>query len=336
VIECSICKAHNEDRSLFCLECGQRLIPRVPDANTTANILPSTNSGLQPINHSVSGRLHSPMLDMDDEQEERRNQSRFNSGQDFSREANAGRPHSISRNGLHSPLLDQNQFTNPHPYSNKHREEEESMNIPAAPPLHSIDKSRLHSPVLDGPGPGSFGGTYIEETYSGEEDYESLRSPLLSSKVPLPIKNEPLENVALGQESRLQSLLSPAIGPATKIPVHSNIANQESAVAPLSVTGINQINKANNARASRSKLEKMSGSHSLLPNNDDMAPNLHSDKGKSALNKMFFSILIFSALIFKIWYLVSLGSAAFGSAAFAFDQAGQIIVLLSILVLLLS
>ncbi len=100
----------------------------------------------------------------------------------------------------------------------------EKTNIPpnqAAP--NNTEKSRLHSPVLDGPISASFSHTYIEESFTQEEEYESLRSPLLKAKVPLPEKNQtPEKNPIIqkkqvpessaGQESRLQSVLGSATG----------------------------------------------------------------------------------------------------------------------------
>jgi hypothetical protein len=327
VIECSICKANNEDKSLYCLECGQRLIPKVPNAQTTANTLPSVN---QQINNSGSGRLHSPMLDMGGSPQG----------------VNGGRPNNnISRNGLHSPLLDgQNNLVNLYPNSTE--DEEESPRVRPNPiSQNHTDKSRLHSPVLDGPISGSFNSAYVEETFSQTVEYESLRSPLLQAKVPLPEKNEAVENSA-GQESRLQSLLGSATGPTTNAApnnpfniTQNNAAKKENFIAPLSVTGINKLSQAvNSANASRSKMGRVGGSNSLLPTEEEILPasQIANTQNKSALNKMLLISLIFLAFGFKVWYLVSLGSAVFGSAPFAFDQAGQIIVLLLMLVLVLS
>ncbi len=348
MIECSICKANNEDKSLFCLECGQRLIPKVPDAHITANILPATN--FQQINTSNSARLHSPILDLGGQAENKKSKP-LNKPVGFAeatqREANTGRANGISRNGLHSPLLDgQNHFANPYP----DQDEAESANVQSNPPQNHVDKSRLHSPVLDGPISASYSVAY-EESFSEDEEYESLRSPLLQAKVPLPEKNEALENPT-GQESRLQSLLGSATGPSVKaVPnnpfnvnvtqnnvAQNNFAQKESFVAPLSITGINKLSQANQASISRIKSERISGSNSLLPTEEEIssASKIEYIQGQFPLNKMLLISLIFLALGFKVWYLISLGSAAFGSAPFAFDQAGQIIVLLLMLVLVLS
>ena len=338
MIECSICKAHNEDKSLYCVECGQRLIPKVPNSGTTANILPSSNPNLQPINLTNSGRLHSPILDLGAEGSGRRAQDKFGVAKDMP--TNSGRPNNISRNGLHSPLLDgKNRFINPHPYSESDNDDEESTNIQANtnPPNHT-ETARLHSPVLDGPISASFNTTYIEDSFSEKEEYESLRSPILKTKVPLPEKNQINEN-STGQESRLQSVLGAATGTSGKLTPHANnIAGEDKFIAPLSITGINKLSKANAAYQSAPKRGRSSGSQSLLPTEEEIAPgsDTGSSKGKSALNKTLLTSLIFLALGFKIWYLVSLGSAAFGSAPFAFDQSGQIIVLLLMLVLVLS
>ncbi len=136
MIECSNCKAHNQDRSLYCLECGQRLKAKFPDpANSATASLTS------------SGRLHSPILDLGEQQVKRNKGTNIQFGTSEHIELNNSHSNSISRNGLHSPLLDgKNYFANPYPNSNR---DPDPNPIPAA--NGSVDKTRLHSPVLDGP-----------------------------------------------------------------------------------------------------------------------------------------------------------------------------------------
>jgi hypothetical protein len=309
----------------------------VPDPNATANILPSSNPHLKQINMTNSGRLHSPILDLGG-QATRKGKNQFSMTENMSPEVNTGHSNSISRNGLYSPLLDgTNHFVNPYPGpgTNANNDDEEVTNIQANPITpNPAEKSRLHSPVLDGPISGSFSSTYIEENFSQEEEYESLRSPLLKAKVPLPEKNQIHEN-ATRQENRFQSVLESATTPAAKTNANANsIGSQDALIAPLSITGINKLSKAS---ASGSRSGGAPTSRSFLPTEEEISPisNIENSKIKSPLNKMLLTSLIFLALGFKIWYLVSLGSAAFGSAPFVFDQGGQIIVLLLILVLVL-
>lgn len=370
------------------MECGQRLIPKTPNAQTTANILPAANLPQPNLNNSA--KLHSPMLDINEQADNNRNRP-LNKPLGFedvkTRTVNSGPSNSIARNNLHSPLLDgqnnpsrsnlhspfldgqnnpahnnsqspflggqnsishnnlhsplldgQNHFVNPYP--DKTEDYDDVPNIQSKPVSQNhIEKSRLHSPVLDGPSSSSFSASYIEETHSQEEEYESLRSPLLQAKVPLPAKNEVVENPT-GQGNRLGALLGAATAQPSKAMPNKpdNIERKESFVAPLSITGINKLTQANKNSPSKTKLEKLSGANSLLPSDEEIAPApIFSNKqSKSSLNKTFLISLIFLALGFKFWYLLSLGSAVFGSIPFAFDQLGQIIVLLSMLVLVLS
>ncbi len=123
MIECSICKASNEDRSLYCMECGQRLMPKVPDPSATVNNLPTANAGFQQVNLTNSGRLHSPILDLGGHSAGKSARGQFGMDEEIPHTAN--RQNNISRNGLHSPLLDgRNQFVNPYPYSDEDDENE--------------------------------------------------------------------------------------------------------------------------------------------------------------------------------------------------------------------
>jgi hypothetical protein len=316
VIQCSICKANNEDRSLYCLECGQRLIPVSTDNTVTSDIAP-TSTGQKP-NFSASSRLRSPILDL-------------GKGAD----TNDSHSNSISRNGLHSPLLDgQNYFTNPHPQNEP--EDIKSDNFQSNSPIRESDKSRLHSPVLDGPFSASFKTTYIEESYTEEEEYESLRSPLLKARVPLPEKKEPVDTSQ--PQTALGSILKPTTGPVMQPsqPVSSDKTNKENNfIAPLSITGINKLSKRASQNISKPPGlifgSDPSDEEGILPKS-----NIQTNRSINPINKTLITSLVFLAIGFKIWYLLSLGNTAFASAPFAFDQIGQIIVLILILILALT
>ncbi len=325
MIECSICKANNEDRSLYCLECGQRLQPKFQEPQnkdaSTANNLPTVNQNP----FQSSGRLHSPILDL----EQTENTGRGNNHQFTSLDHDDMGSSRISRNGLHSPLLDgKNYFANPYPEPNQ--AEPHSRNDSNS---HINDKSRLHSPVLDGPFSAQRGSNYVQDDFPTEDqEYESLRSPLLKAKVPLPESHEQIE-----ASKSLQSVLNSATGPVSRFSAQPT--NNEAAAAPLSFTGINTFKKAAVQKTTEpmsDKKENIKMSQSLLPA-DNTNQDIHSDiSGQSSLNKVAVTIFVLLALGFKVYYFASLGSAAYTSISFILDQAGQALVMISVMVLALN
>lgn len=361
VIECSICKTKNGDKALYCFECGQRLMPQVPQVNNNIAGANTNSTQFQQINLTSSGRLHSPILDLG-------GQTSFKKGKNqFAIDPDESDPRlSVSHNGLHSPLLDgRNNSSNtlPIPGSGENIFRRNNTQPENSPPDH-FEKSRLHSPVLDGAG-ASF-GNYFEETYT-EEEYQSLRSPLLKAKVPLPEKAQTFENVnqkeipvnqaiapEQNQDAALPQQSQTALPPRqTVIPQTQNqqgpmpavsrnaenikgsrnindIVESQAYISPLSISGINKLTQ--NRAGQSFDTGRTINQSSLLPNNEEALLS----KGKNSFNKGVLISLIFTALAFKIWYLISLGSAVFGSLPFACDQGGQVIALLIILVLLIK
>jgi hypothetical protein len=131
VIQCPICHVLNEDRSLFCAECGQRFTPPAAAHEAPAPMSPPENINPTPPPEAPIKRpavkLHSPILGGGSEPEEpmpgrnRFANSRFGSGnaptpdarnrgparQNFGdEEDNETVPKAKPRKGLHSPLLD--------------------------------------------------------------------------------------------------------------------------------------------------------------------------------------------------------------------------------------
>ncbi len=343
MIECSICKTNNEDRSLYCLECGQRLKPKgsLNSDLTTADVLPTFKQDANP----SSSKLHSPMLDLGEQPIGRRNKAannQLNAAESSFNEPSGARSMGISRNGLHSPLLDRrNSFPNPYPDQDLAKNDAPESNN------RNSDKSRLHSPVLDGPVSASNNMARSKKNFQVEEqEYESLRSPLLKAKVPLPdlhtestINPETYKpNTAIEGGQSLRSILSSAASPLVQNAAETTNASE----GFLSFTGVsnkkNIDNKEQISTAANNKRPPLSVSQSLLPadrENPNEVPRTFSEN-KSAFNITFIVPLVFLALGFKVWFLISLGNTLFSSAPFAFDQAGQILVLVVILILVLN
>lgn len=188
MIECSICKSSSQDGSIYCSECGQRL-------QQAAN---------------SSSKLHSPLLDASIYEQNSPTQADSTS-----------HPGSPAHNGLHSPILDawstqplEEDLPNPRSKFKQGPEliAELSAGLSAAPSPRADSgqtnkPTRLHSPVLDGPGQTNR-AFEPEDLDMPVEEYNSLRSPLLGAKVPLPEDNKAVTN--LQQQPTIQSLLGPS------------------------------------------------------------------------------------------------------------------------------
>ncbi len=101
-----------------------------------------------------------------------------------------------SHQGLRSPLLG-----GEGDYRSAERVDSASNDIAGSSSKPGVnDQSiRLHSPVLDGPGGGSRGYANNEQNINQiTDEYDSLRSPILAAKVPLPEKSEISQDFSSG------------------------------------------------------------------------------------------------------------------------------------------
>ena len=257
MIECSICNAANEDRSLFCSECGQRLAAKsqsiASDSDQTTSEVLLQTPRLDAVPSHPSFKLHSPILDLGASEKNQFNRKGGSSGLEseyegtVNQESSGRNPNSISRNGLHSPLLDGRDKNNSFPKSGnfanhnsksvqqadlisqlssdpsarsssdpsqqtKPRRSNQGLRSPLLgggsdyqsaenhdsiahdmpSKLSGNDQSmRLHSPVLDGPAEASRRfAPHEPDIDRSSEEYDSLRSPILGAKVPLPDKSQ--------------------------------------------------------------------------------------------------------------------------------------------------
>ncbi len=166
-----------------------------------------------------------------------------------------------------------------------------------------------------------------------------MRSPLLKAKVPLPEASQP-DKVETGPT--IQSVLNSANGPSAKAGNINVSAENKASEGPLSITGINKLKSAITQQSigeiSIDQRQIVRKSKSLLPADDEISSeqsNL-SLNNRSGFNKILILPLIFLALGFKIYFLTSLGSAAYASTPFILDQAGQIVIMILLLLLVLN
>lgn len=335
MIECPICKSRNQDESIYCSECGQRLHP-------------ADNSSL---------KLHSPLLDDRTSQQHLPAANQTRTGLANSQApVNNARPGPSPQNGLHSPLLDA-WNTNPLP-------------APQSDTRPTANKSsRLHSPVLDGPEQG-VREFEPEDLDMPAEEYNSLRSPLLAAKVPLPegIKPpaepgsvQPPANPVPYQQPTIQSLFSSGVG-SQKSPTEESYQQFASSLFDQSptdtgdkpavrsprqtghftkVTGLKKEDKTLDSLSAAQPVDKtknISGRQALLPKQEEFPAQQLPAGGAfmSGLFKILAALLLLAALGFKFWYWQTLGAALGSSQAFLCDQIGQILVILLLLILILT
>jgi hypothetical protein len=151
-VECPFCHGSNSDESRFCATCGRRMTPNTPNPPTTP---PSEqNSGGSP----TLGRLHSPLLSGGYSQEDI------------------------------DELVDEEGFPKPRRIDRWSPSLLRHSPPPTSSPLGSTQNTdnktnRLRSPLLESAAqPKSY---EIPEIAPREEEYEALRSPLLSAPISL-------------------------------------------------------------------------------------------------------------------------------------------------------
>jgi hypothetical protein len=345
VIECSICKSRNHEDATFCAECGQRLQPAV-------------NSPF---------KLHSPLLDSGG------NVEATSSGQAHqpvnNKAPNLPRPaQPASNNTLHSPLLDA--------WENRPDAGQSSNRA-----------FRLHSPVLDGP-------EQTTRSYEPEdldlpvEEYNSLRSPILAAKVPLPDTSKPAEPsvmppveppaIALPPASppvfpTKQSTIKSLFGPSTDTQQSqeesyrqfaSSLFEQspaDTAEKPAirsarpttghfsKVTGIKKEENletfpigaslpSESKNISKNISSNISGNQSLLPRVEEFAnQKLPAAESSRTGFKVTAFLFLLVAIVCKFAYLQALGMKTLTSSpTFLADQAGQVLLILVMFILILA
>ncbi len=370
MIECPVCLNQNEEKSLFCAECGQRFVSANPAATPLGTLgsagsavakfsdgtpapgkpSPLTPTGisalnpdgslLQPPNKQAapkrpSIKLHSPILDSGGD----RNFSGDDLEEDdFDQAANNNSAH----HGLHSPLLDRESgkkgFAQHGKDSGSHFPHRNSVEFGTAD--HSTSQPRperanrgLRSPLLGGAEAAGY-DFEPDEDYLPEleeiDDPNVLRSPLLAAKLPLGATIDPASK-------QLQP--GPAQA-AANFPLPSNMptgfqqtsSGSNRAVARTEDLGghLERIGKRADSGISRDQRTPVSVSNTLRDQPDSIEQN--------ALSKFagYMLVPLILAVCLKTWFLVSMGGQVFSLLPFLSDQLGQLIVMIVLIAYILT
>jgi len=232
--------------------------------------------------------------------------------------------------------------------------------------------SRLHSPVLDGPGQNNR-GFESNELDTPIEEYNSLRSPILGAKVPLPEPSRPATEAAIkplpvnmpippSKQPTIQSLFGPVTGSpqvqseesykqfATslfdKSPADTGDKPivqpaRDPAASFTTITGIKKKEERHDntpVSAAPIKTTKSISSGGLLPSDEEFAGNATRSIETSGSGFKVTGILFLLAAIFcKFWYWAALGTKALlSSPPFLADQVGQVLIIVLFLILVVT
>jgi hypothetical protein len=260
---------------------------------------------------------------------------------------------------LHSPLLD------------NHSPAPDNTNIRPDVVQNSNKPSRLHSPVLDGPGQNNR-GFESNELDTPIEEYNSLRSPILGAKVPLPEPPRPAPDPVIkpssvnvpippSKQPTIQSLFGPVTGSqpvqseesykqfASSLFDKSPLETSEKAFVPpprdpaasfTTITGIKKKEERQDIAPITTPIKpsKSISGGGLLPSEEEFSGNTPRATQTSGSGFKVTGVLFLSAaLVCKFWYCAALGTKALlSSPPFLADQVGQVLIILLFLILVLT
>jgi hypothetical protein len=360
VIECPVCLNQNEEKSLFCAECGQRFTSSSSPAGSSGSagsavarfsdvplstekpnsITPSGLSALnpdgsllQPPNKQVapkrpSIKLHSPILDGGGNRD-------FSNGdeQEGDDVAQSLDNHPI-HHGLHSPLLDReasNKGFNPRAkdsgshFPHRNSGEFAKADFSSSQPRPARNTKALRSPLLGGADETGYDFEPDENYFPEDEEIDDpnvLRSPLLASKLPLTAHAETAQKSA-----------QPAGGPAAVVfPAPSNV--QSGLPKPSSyikkpsgwTEDLETQSEFSTKRSDFGTAREGRAPVVLADHSSDLSNLANADIQTKFAGYMMVPLIL--AVCLKTWYLVSIGGQIFSSLPFLSDQVGQLIVMI--------
>ncbi len=353
MIECPVCLNQNEEKSLFCAECGQRFVnPNLASGSAGAKLsnvalssgrrnaptpiglsaLNPDGSLLQPPDKEStpkrpSIKLHSPILD---------GSGTRDSYPSADLESDDTETSPSAHHGLHSPLLDKEGnskgFTSRPKDSGIHFPHRNSAELAdghnVAPQARLERSSRtLRSPLL-GVGEGS-GYDFEPDDYQPEieevDDPNVLRSPLLASKLPLAASADQVFRAKEPETVVPLPAPSSASGKYQASPIPSRVYSE----------GVRHEQRAG---ASDRDNEESSREERVSAYFSRKTTEGAESEGQDALRKFagFMLVPLILAVSAKTWYLVASGGQIFSSLPFLGDQLGQLVVMIILIAYILT